>query len=258
MPPKRPRAGAAPASSRAPRAPSAGRGGGAARGSRGRGRGGRARALDEDVRDAAGGAADDDDGFDFDESGAGSGTSRVGAGAGAGGGGAADDVADVAESGDAKRLRLARDYLDRLEADVGAKAGDGDEDEDDDERRGVLRNKAVSQRLADDASLISGTLIRPIAAKIIALGVDEHAAVVFKSPQRVRTRDRARARLMRALSAYPSLKTLPRTHHLHLCCSVPRHLFSTDRRRRDSIHGLKRLHHCAVGNHPAFYWRSCC
>jgi hypothetical protein len=193
MPPKRPRAGAAapPSSSRAPRAPSAGRGGGARGGAaRGRGRGGRARALDEDVRDTVSGAADDDDGFDFDESGAaGGGAGRAGAGVGA----SRDDDderADDAESGDAKRLRLARDYLGRLEADVSAKAsgGDGDEEEDDDERRGVLRNKAVSQRLADDASLVSGTLIRPVAAKIIAAGIDEHAAVFFKSPQRVRFR----------------------------------------------------------------------
>jgi hypothetical protein len=131
---------------------------------------------------------DDDDSFDFEDAGAGAGA----AGGGAGGGGTNEDDdddggGDAAESGDAKRVRLAREYLDRLEADVGAKGGDKDEVElDDDARRGVLRGKAVAQRLAEDASLISGTLIRPIAEKIEAAGIAEGAAVIFKSPQRVR------------------------------------------------------------------------
>ena len=84
------------------------------------------------------------------------------------------------ETADEKRIRLARAYLGTLARQVGGEEEGGEEEEeeeeDDDAARGVLRPRpassalrdAITQRLQQDAQLISGAYFRPLASRVRA------------------------------------------------------------------------------------------
>ena len=125
----------------------------------GRGRGSAGRGLNEVVSLAAG---------DSDEEDLGEQTLAAAA--------APEPTLEDIETADEKRLRLARAYLGTLARQAGGGEGEEeeeeDEEEDEDAARGVIRPRpsssairdAISQRLHQDAQLISGGYFRPVAA----------------------------------------------------------------------------------------------
>jgi len=99
------------------------------------------------------------------------------------------------ETADEKRLRLARAYLGTLAREVDGEGGDDESEEDEDAARGVIRSRpatnpstiknAISNRLHQDALLVSGSFFRPASFGLQAAGLSQFS-ISFHKAHKVR------------------------------------------------------------------------